>query len=210
MFGNLINFDPEPPYVPEAPAPDAPMVLLDDAQPGEIVAGQKGTSDWLQELGVPSVDDAEAEIGRKRARETFGAITTAAADPAAQREQLLTLKAPDAVQHLVGMLTAYDWEFVNHAKELRNFAVGKILEDCEHPKPEVRLKALGLLGKVTEVGLFTDKVEITKKDMSDEELDAKIRERMSRLRELRDLAAPAAPVTDVEAKPAAQAPVQEA
>ena len=60
------------------------------------------------------------------------------------------------------MLTAYDWEFVQQAKELRGYTVAKLVEETQNPNPNVRLKALGLLGKVTEVGLFTDKVEIKK------------------------------------------------
>ena len=79
------------------------------------------------------------------------------------------------------MLTAYDWEFVQQAKEIRGYAVSKLLEECESPNANIRLKALGLLGKVTEVGLFTDKVEVKKTDMSNEELDAKIKEKLQAL-----------------------------
>jgi hypothetical protein len=42
------------------------------------------------------------------------------------------------------------------------------------------LKALGLLGKVTEVGLFTEKIEVKKTEMSDTELEARIKEKLNR------------------------------
>jgi hypothetical protein len=35
---------------------------------------------------------------------------------------------------------------------------------------------LGLLGKITEVGLFTEKIEIKKVDASDEEIERRIKE----------------------------------
>jgi hypothetical protein len=37
-----------------------------------------------------------------------------------------------------------------------------------------------MLGKVTEVALFTDRISVKTEDISDEELDAKIKEKLSR------------------------------
>ena len=45
---------------------------------------------------------------------------------------------------------------------------------------DVRLKALQMLGNVTEVALFTERVEVTKKDASEEELESRLRERLAR------------------------------
>jgi hypothetical protein len=84
------------------------------------------------------------------------------------------------VQHLVGMLSAYDWEFMEQAKELRGYAVSQILEETKHPDAKIRLKALDMLGKVTEVALFTERVEVRKTQLSDSDLDAKIKEKLNR------------------------------
>jgi hypothetical protein len=46
------------------------------------------------------------------------------------------------------MLTAYDWRFVQQAKELRGYAVAKLVEETANPNANIRLKALGLLGEV--------------------------------------------------------------
>jgi hypothetical protein len=59
-------------------------------------------------------------------------------------------------------------------------SVAKIVKETDHPDAKVRLKALELLGKVTEVALFTDRVQIKTDEISDEELDAKIKEKLSR------------------------------
>lgn len=91
------------------------------------------------------------------------------------------------------MLTAYDWEFVERAKELRGYTVAKILEDTNHPTASVRLKALALLGKVTEVGLFTEKIEIKKAELSDSELDARIKEKLGKMAKIVEIT----DVTDV-------------
>jgi hypothetical protein len=93
---------------------------------------------------------------------------------------LANIKTPEAVQRLVGMLSAYDWEFVQQAKEIRGYTVAKLVEETEHPNANIRLKALGLLGKVTEVGLFTEKIEVKKTEMSDIELEARIKDKLNR------------------------------
>jgi hypothetical protein len=79
------------------------------------------------------------------------------------------------------MLTAYDWEFVQQAKQLRGMAVKKIVDETDHPDARIRLKALELLGKVTEVGLFTERVEVKKAQLEDHELDERIREKLQAL-----------------------------
>jgi hypothetical protein len=58
--------------------------------------------------------------------------------------------------------------------------VAKIVKETDHPDAKVRLKALELLGKVTEVALFTDRVTIKNEEISDEELDARIKEKLGR------------------------------
>ena len=45
----------------------------------------------------------------------------------------------------------------------------------------IRLKALQMLGNVTEVALFTERVEVTKKDVSEEEIEKRLRERLEKL-----------------------------
>jgi hypothetical protein len=78
------------------------------------------------------------------------------------------------------MLSAYDWEFVEQAKNLRGMAVAKILEETNHPDARIRLKALDMLGRITEVALFTERIEVKKTDMADHEIDAKIKEKLNR------------------------------
>jgi hypothetical protein len=91
------------------------------------------------------------------------------------------------------MLTAYDWKFVEQATELRGYAVSQLLEETKHPDAKIRLKALELLGKVTEVALFTERVEVKKTDMTDAELDKRIKEKLERLAKIVDVT----DVTDV-------------
>lgn len=137
------------------------------------------TVDWLKELGAVDTDSLVNEAQSQAARTAFTNIVTA--KPAEMTHtSLANIKTPEAVQRLVGMLSAYDWEFVQQAKEIRGYTVAKLVEETEHPNANVRLKALVALGKVTEVGLFTEKIEVKKTEMSDSELETRIKEKLNR------------------------------
>jgi hypothetical protein len=171
MFEHLVQFEPG------VTNPD--FVELDDAEPGEVLSAQHKTVEWLEELGVRPDDVQDKEQQTEAARTAFGSLTTNA-DNSEQVANLIQVKTPEAVRHLTGMLAAYDWEFVQQAKEIRGYAVAQLIEETKSSNANIRLKALGLLGKVTEVGLFTDKIEIKKTELSDAEIDAKIKEKLSK------------------------------
>jgi hypothetical protein len=69
---------------------------------------------------------------------------------------------------------------VQQAKELRGYTVAKILEETNSPNASIRLKALALLGKVTEIGLFTEKIEVKKTELTDSDLEHRIKEKLNR------------------------------
>jgi hypothetical protein len=150
------------------------------------VSAKVATTKWLEDLGVVPDAAIEQEIEVDRARKAFGSLV-ATTDTDDQRTALAAIKTPVAVQHLTGMLTAYDWEFVQQAKELRGYTVAKIVEETKHTNPSIRLKALGMLGRVTEVGLFTEKIEIKKADLTDSELETRIKEKLNRFMQVVDV-----------------------
>lgn len=174
MLEHLVDF--EPPVMEHKPRTSLP---LDKSSPQEILNAQVNTTAWLEKLGVDDDDKALKEANAKAAQKVFTALSTNT--PVAEtKHQLTQIKTPEAVRHLVAMLSAYDWEFVEQAKNLRGMAVAKILEETNHPDARVRLKALDMLGRITEVALFTERVEIKKADMSDSEIDKKIKEKLNK------------------------------
>ena len=50
------------------------------------------------------------------------------------------------------------------------------------------------MGKVTEVGLFTDKIEVKKTDLTDEEIDRKLKDKLAKFMNVTD----AEPIEDLE------------
>lgn len=174
MLDHLLDFEP-----PVLPHNTRATKALDKASPDEILNAQVNTTAWMEKLGIDDDDQALKEANTKAAQKVFTALATAA--PAQEtKTQLTTIKTPEAVRHLVAMLSAYDWEFVEQAKNLRGMAVAKILEETNHPDARIRLKALDMLGRVTEVALFTERVEVKQTDMTDSEIDKKIKEKLNK------------------------------
>jgi len=187
MLEHLVQFEPE------ITSRDG-FVKLENVSSEDLLAAQVNTDAWLRSLGVATDEEIAQDKEKEAAREAFGALTTTA-DDLETKEKLVALKSPAAVRHLTGMLTAYDWEFVQQAKEIRGYTVAQLLEETKNPNANIRLKALGLLGKVTEVGLFTEKVEIKKTDLTEEEVEAKLKEKLAKFMGVVD-----ADYTDVEEK----------
>jgi len=187
MLEHLIDFEPEVAAHSGKPPP------LEKEHPADVIDAKVNTTEWLKGLGAVDTDTVVTQAEAQAARASFTNLVSSA--PAEITHNHLTqIKTPAAVQHLVGMLTAYDWEFVHQARELRGYTVAKLLEECEHPNANIRLKALGLLGKVTEVGLFTDKIEVKKTDLTDEEIDRKLKEKLAAFMGVQD----AEPIEDIE------------
>ena len=187
MLEHLIEFEPEVGDHSGKPTP------LEREHPADVIDAKVNTTEWLKGLGAADTDTVVTQAEVQAARASFTNLVSAA--PAEiTHEHLTQIKTPAAVQHLVGMLTAYDWEFVQQARELRGYTVAKLLEECENPNANIRLKALGLLGKVTEVGLFTDKIEVKKTDLTDEEIDKKLKDKLAKFMNVTD----AEPIEDIE------------
>lgn len=114
------------------------------------------------------------------------------------------LSSPGTVVHLKALLTEYDTLVVQSAAQIRRYVTNRLLEDSANPDPRIRIRCYELLGKISDVGLFTEKSEVTLKHRPTEELEQLLRERLIKTIEAEDLGLPQAPVQnpdyeDVEA-----------
>lgn len=163
-------------YTPETLSGETPFDPLETKNATETFSAQIKTSNWLSQFE----EEDEAILNDAQEQKTidaFNALTTR--DPRA-KEKLLQLDLPEEIKAAVGMVTAYQWKFVEQAESLRSMSVAKIVKETDHPDARIRLKALEMLGKVTEVALFTDRIAIKNEEVTDEELDARIKEKLGR------------------------------
>lgn len=88
---------------------------------------------------------------------------------------------PGVILHLKMMISEYDKQVIADAAQLRTYITNKLLEETEHPDAKVRIKSLELLGKISDVGLFTEKTEVTYRHRPTEELERLLREKLARV-----------------------------
>jgi hypothetical protein len=82
---------------------------------------------------------------------------------------------PGTIINLESILSEWDQEVIDVSRRLRNYVTNKLIEDSTLPDPKHRLKALEMLGRISSVGLFSDKVEVnvTHRSLSDIESELK-------------------------------------
>ena len=71
-----------------------------------------------------------------------------------------TIKA-GTIANLNAILTEWDQEVLDVSRRLRNYVTNKLIVESNDEDPKIRLKSLELLGKVSTVGLFAERKDIT-------------------------------------------------
>ena len=182
-----VSADPEPGFTP--------VERLDS---GKLYDAKVGTADVFERLGAIDDDEISAVRSEEQAANAFTALI--GMDEQARLKAVGAINLPSAVKSSVAMLTQYQWNFVAQAAELRSMAVSKIVAETDNPNAGIRLKALQMLGNVTEVALFTERVEVKKTVQDSSEIEALIREKLAKFAKI---ATTSEGVEDAEARVAA-------
>ena len=151
------------------PLPYSPEDVESASFMDELTASAN-TADFLEEMGVPlEVDPATYE--REKAL-LEGAIKGQHVAPLMNYATALGAKA---------FLQQYGQNMAFDANQVRSALTNKLLEIANCGETKFELKALELLGKHSDIGLFTQRSEININYNSPEALESAIKERVKRL-----------------------------
>ena len=119
-------------------------------------------------------------------KETAAALLSAyAQNPQTTSAQTNHIRAstltPASLVNIRSYLDEYGRAVVTHAVELRHTVTNRLIEESQNPDPRIRVRALELLGKISDVGLFADKTEVTITHQTTDELRSKLREKLVKL-----------------------------
>jgi hypothetical protein len=136
----------------------------------ESVAIAANTIDMLEQLGG-SIDFKPEDFAK--------AATLIKGEN--QTPQVKNITSTGTAKVLSIAVKEYDFQVFSDVQQARNFITNKLvgIADCGDPKLE--LKALELLGKHSDIGLFTERSEITVHHTTSESLENSIKERVKRL-----------------------------
>ena len=88
---------------------------------------------------------------------------------------------PATYGEVKAMLDEFSVRVVDSAVQIRLLVTNKLLLESGNDDPKIRIRALELLGKITDVGLFTEKTEVTINQQSTQDLTASLRAKIRRL-----------------------------
>lgn len=95
--------------------------------------------------------------------------------------RVLTRETPQVIMYAKSILDEYGHKVADSSAQIRHTVTTKLIEMTENADPKVRLKALELLGKISDVGLFSEKTEITVTHQTSDELKEKLRVKLEKL-----------------------------
>lgn len=160
-----IQIEPTKDYpLPYDTADEVPANFLEEM----AVAGN--TAELQVAMGAPlevSEQDAEREM--------------ALIEAVAKKKQVAPLKKTNTAFAAAAFLRTYGNQIAVDVAEARSAITAKLMEIANCGDPKIELKALELLGKHSDIGLFTERSEITINYKNPEDLENAIKERVKRL-----------------------------
>lgn len=163
---------------------------LSDEQPktqSDSIAIAVNTADLIDQLGG-SIDFTEED--EEKARNLIKG--------AAKSNLARTLTSPGVAKKASAILKQYDYQAIADATQARHFITNKLIELADCGDPRYELKALELLGKHSDIGIFTERSEITVHHKTSIDLENSIRERVKRL--LNTTVTDITPIDDLDAQ----------
>ena len=157
---------------------------FDSEEPTSFKAKVKVAAKTAQVLAEAGADIPVSTQEKAEASSLFNMFTAVdknEAPPIAPAAANKALTTPATVLHLTAMLSDYDHQVVEDAVQLRRFVTNKLIEETSKETASNRIKALELLGKMSDVGLFTEKTEISIKTAGIEDLETQIRNKLFKI-----------------------------
>jgi len=159
----MVNIEPTEGHpIPYATAPEEAKNFHDSV----VVAAN--TADLLSELGASievDTDDIDKTVELFKSR----------------KKATKELQQPNTAFAASLFLKTYANRVAADAAEVRSAVTAKLMEIANCGDPRYELKALELLGKHSDIGLFTERSEITITHKSSDDLESAIKERIKRI-----------------------------
>ena len=151
----------------------------------EELAVVANTQDLLEQLGPPP------EITQEDAVKTASLL-----DKAVKTQNKAALSSPPVAFAAREFLRVYSGRIAAEMSDVRAALTNKLLELANCGDPRFELKALELLGKHSDIALFTERSEVTVTYKNSSDLETAIKERVKRLLNAKDITPENAVTTD--------------
>ena len=161
----VVKIEPSADYpIPYSTDEEKPATFMDE------VAITSMTAELLEQLGAPlEIDQENLEREKRLIKEAI------------EDKKASALRTPVAATAARAFLQEYGRSLAADASQVRTAITNKLIEIANCGDTKYELKALELLGKHSDIGLFTERSEININYNSPEALESAIKERVKRL-----------------------------
>lgn len=167
LIGDVKVYEPHLMRTPITPSELIPETDL-------VHAAAKTAQDLLKRQGLADIEITDDDIQKTNELFQNHIAQGLPLTPSKIQKSAIALK-------LEAYVTDYDHQVIQHAEQIRLLVTNKLLELSDHKDARVQLKAVELLGKIADVGMFIEKQEITYKQKSYEELEAQLKQKLGLL-----------------------------
>ena len=112
-------------------------------------------------------------------------VAAYAEDPEGTSKKVTTKKAatltPASLLLTDNILREFGQSVVESSLHIRHLVTNKLVLESENPDARIRMRALELLGKISDVGLFSEKSEVTITHQSTDDLREKLKGKLEKL-----------------------------
>lgn len=152
-----------------------PMKAEDPVPEKELIdAAAKTAEDYLARNGIKNVAFTQADtIDVHQKFENHVAEATGLMKPSD-----FASTTPAAALRFKAIVDEYDHQVIEHADQIRMMVTNKLIELFDARDQRVQIKAAELLGKIADVGMFVEKQEISYKNLSDDEINRRLKEKL--------------------------------
>lgn len=144
--------------------------------PDKLTLRERAEAACRTALLLGSNPDASPDLSDEQLKKALDPQTEPGMD-----EQRRMVAAPENAIFLSDLLKTYDHSVINSAMQLRTYITNRLLAESDNSDAKIRIKALELLGKITDVGLFTEKTEVTVNNKATSELQNILRQKLEKL-----------------------------
>ena len=162
--------------------PELNVKLSESPPPVDLKDRMESASNTAAELAKHGLDVKPT----KEDKETAAKIVNAYANDPEKTSKKVTHKriatlTPASLLLTNSIIQEFGQSVVESSVQIRHLVTNKLLLETDNPDPRVRIRALELLGKISDVGLFAEKSEVTVTHQSTDDLRNKLRSKLEKL-----------------------------
>ena len=168
--------------------PEVGIPVSEGADSSDLKEKAEAACNTAQELAEHGLDLEPT----KEDKDVAAALSTSYAENPGKTSKKATNKnisklTPASLVLTDAILQEFGHSVAENAAQIRYLVTNKLLIESENQDPRIRMRALELLGKISDVGLFAEKSEVTVTHQSTEDLREKLRSKLTKIIEIEEV-----------------------